>query len=107
MMTEAPPEQTAPKRWWTPGRVIVTILIVGMVSMWAYVLFLAFGPGRQDPVDRLRDPHFAEAAEARCDEAHDAVNQLPAADETPDPADRAGVVDQANASFASMLDDLE
>src|SRR3954447_13582627 len=55
VLTETPPEPVS-SGWWTPGRVIVTILVVGMVSMWAYVLFLAFGPGRQDPVDRLRDP---------------------------------------------------
>jgi hypothetical protein len=107
MMTEAPPEPAVPTRRWTPGRIVVVLLVVGMVSMWVYVLYLAFVPGRQAPVDRLHDPRFAAAAEARCDEAHDAVNQLPAADQTPDPSDRADVVDEANATFAVMLDDLE
>jgi hypothetical protein len=108
MQTEAPPEaSTSWRQWWTPGRVIVLILVVGMVSMWGYVLYLAIGPGRQDPVDRLHDPRFAEAAEARCDGAHNAIDQLPAADQTPAPVERADVVDQADAVLAAMLDDLE
>ena len=107
METEAPPEPSPWWRWWTPGRVVVMILVVGMLTMWGYVLYLAFGPGRQDPVDRLHDPRFASAAEARCNEAHDAVAQLPAADQTSDAADRAVVIHQANQTFAAMLDDLE
>ena len=112
MQTQAPPEpppaeSTSWWSWWTPGRVIVMVLVVGMLSMWGYVLYLAFGPGRQDPVDRVHDASFASAAEARCDEAHDAIDQLPAADQTPKPAERADVVDQADAELAAMLDDLE
>src|SRR6476619_3418855 len=99
METEAPPEPTSWWRWWTPGRIIIMVIVVGMLSMWGYVVFLAFGPGREDPVDRLHDPRFASAAEARCDEAHEAVDQLPAANKTPSAVARADVVVQANAEF--------
>ena len=43
------------------GRVVVIVVVCALVSMWGYVLYLAFGPGRQPPIDRLDDPAFAEA----------------------------------------------
>jgi hypothetical protein len=60
---------TAASRRWTPVRVLLTVVALAMVAMWGYVVFLAFGPGRQPPIDRLDDPAFAEAGEARCAEA--------------------------------------
>lgn len=96
----------SPTRRWTTGRVIVTILVVGMLSMWGYVLYLAFGPGRQPPPDRIRDPAFSVAAEARCRAALAQVAKLPAATQSPSAAARADVVEQANGYFGAMLDDL-
>jgi hypothetical protein len=95
-----------PTRRWTPGRVVVTVLVVGMVAMWGYVLYLAFGPGRQDPPDRLDDPAFAVAAEQRCGETLDVVASLPDADESTSATERAAVIEEANGEFAGMLDDL-
>lgn len=92
---------------WRPGRIVTTVLVVGMVGMWGYVLYLAFGPGRQPPPDRLDDPAFAEAAQDRCDEALGVVAALPAASETTTAAERADVIDRANETFAAMLDDLD
>lgn len=88
------------------GRVLVTIAIVGMVSMWVYVLYLAFGPGRADSPDRLDDPGFAVAAQARCDRALDRVSHLQPASQSPDARTRAGTLDSANADLADMLSDL-
>jgi hypothetical protein len=96
-----------PVRRWTAGRVVVTILVIGMVAMWGYVLYLAFGPGRQPPPDRLDDPAFAIAAQARCREALSEVAELPRAVDAGTADDRADVVMRANVSFAAMLDDLE
>lgn len=96
---------TRPGRW-TTGRITVTVLVVGMVAMWAYVLYLALGPGRQPPHDRLEDPAFAIAAEARCSAALDDVAELPRAVEATSASERAEVVEQANDVFAAMLDDL-
>jgi hypothetical protein len=81
--------------------------VVALVSMWGYVLFLAFGPGRQPPIDRLEDPAFAEAGEARCAEAVEQVEALPTASESADAAERADVLAQADATFEDMLDDLD
>lgn len=96
----------SPTRRWNTGRVVVTILVIGMVSMWGYVLYLAFGPGRQAPPDRVRDPAFAVAAEARCRATLAQVAKLPTAAESPSPTARAKVVEQANGYFGAMLDDL-
>jgi hypothetical protein len=89
------------------GRAVITVVVVALLAMWGYVLFLAFGPGRQPPIDRLDDPAFAEAGEARCAEAEAAVGDLPLASETPDAGDRADIVDRADAVYAAMLDDLD
>jgi hypothetical protein len=91
---------------WRPTRVLVMVTVLGMVSMWGYVLYLAFGPGRQDPPDRLDDPAFAVAAQARCDAALDEVAALPSASASATAAERADVVDEANDLFAAMLEDL-
>jgi hypothetical protein len=110
-MTDVRPQadepDVSPRRRWGPARVVLTVVVVLLVSMWGYVLFLAFGPGRQPPIDRLDDPAFAEAGEARCDEALAAVEELPAASESTSAAERADVVAAANAVFANMLDDLD
>ena len=92
---------------WGPTRVFLLVVVVALVSMWGYVLYLAFGPGRQPPIDRLDDPAFAVAAERRCAEAIDAVDELPVASESPTAADRADVLARADAEFAAMLDDLD
>ncbi len=103
--TEEPDAPTG--RRWTPTRVLLTVVVVAMVSMWGYVLFLAFGPGRQPPIDRLDDPAFAEAGEARCAGALDEVDDLPVASESDTATERAGVLADADAVFAEMLDDLD
>lgn len=99
------PEPHARRRW-SPGRVAATGVVVLLLAMWGYVLYLAFGPGRQPPPDRLDDTTFAVAAQAVCRDALDDVAELPRAVETPDPVERAAVVEAANDRFARMLDDL-
>lgn len=97
---------TSTPRRWSTARIVVVGLAIAMVAMWGYVLYLAIGPGREDPPDRLTDARFAPAAEARCSAALDAVAQLPAAADTDTPEARAAVIEQANAVFADMLEDL-
>jgi hypothetical protein len=92
---------------WSPGRLAVVAVVVALVSMWGYVLFLAFGPGRQPPVDRLDDPAFARAAEERCAAAVDQVHELPVASASHTAEERAEVLDRADAVYRSMLDDLD
>ena len=103
----SPPAELPTGPRWTAGRVAIVIVVALMVSMWAYVLYLAFVPGRQPPPDRLADPTFATEAQAICEAAHDDVSQLPRAVEAESATERADVVTQANERFAEMVDDLE
>ena len=96
-----------PGHRWGPGRLAIAAVVVALVSMWGYVLFLAFGPGRQPPVDRLDDPAFAQAAEERCAAAVDQVDELPVASASHTAEERAEVLDRADAVYRSMLDDLD
>jgi hypothetical protein len=88
------------------GRTLAVVAVAAMVAMWGYVTYLAFGPGRADPPDRLDHPTFAHDAEARCSEALDAVATLPLAVEAETAEERAAVLDVANRHLARMLDEL-
>jgi hypothetical protein len=96
----------AEPRRWTAGRVALIAIVLAMVAMWLYVLYLAFGPGRQPPPDQLADPSFGEAAEQVCQEAHVYVATLPPAVEATTAAERAAIIADANARFVTMVDDL-
>jgi hypothetical protein len=85
----------------------VILAVVLMVAMWGYVLYLAFGPGRQPPPDRLADPTFARRAQTTCEAAHEDVATLPPAVEAESAAERAEIVDEANQRFTAMIDDIE
>ena len=98
---------TPPRRPWTPGRVLARLAVGAMAVMWIYVLYLALGPGRQPPPDRLDDPSFATEAQAICEAAHDDVDRLPSAIASGSAAERADIVTRANARFTTMIDDLE
>ena len=89
------------------GRIVVVVAVAALVSMWGYVLYLAFGPGRQPPIDRLDDPAFAVAAEERCAAALEEIDRLPVASAMDTAAQRADVLERANTVYATMLDDLE
>jgi hypothetical protein len=89
------------------GRAVVLVVICALVSMWGYVLYLAFGPGRQPPIDRLDDPAFAEAAEERCATTLEEVDRLPVASASHTATERADVLARANGAYAAMLDDLD
>lgn len=95
------------ERRWTTGRILLAGAIAAMVAMWVYILYLAIGPGRQPPPDRLEDPTFATAAQQRCSEALDDVAALPRAGDTATADQRADVVEAANAIFTVMLEDVE
>jgi len=101
------PAMDAERRPWTAGRVGLLVVVLAMVAMWVYVLYLAFGPGRQPPPDQLADPSFGEAAEQVCQAAHVDVDALPPAVEARTAAERAAIIADANDRFATMVDDLE
>jgi len=92
---------------WTWRRLLVVVVVAAMVAMWVYVLYLAIGPGRQPPPDRLGDPAFGRAAQTVCETALDDVAALPPAVQAESAAERAEIVAQANVRFLAMVDDLE
>lgn len=100
-------QPAATVRRWRPTRLLVLLVVASMLAMWGYVLYLAFVPGRQPPPDRLADPTFATAAQARCRKTLDLVAVLPHAADTPSAPKRAAVITKANGYFAEMLDDLD
>lgn len=104
---EPSPAATSPRRPSTIGKLLVTAIVIGLVSMWAYVMYLAIGPGRADSPDKLDDPAFAVQAQERCDAALDVVAELPPASESPDAATRADTLAAANDALADMLDELQ
>ena len=100
----APPP--APTRGSRVGRTLAIVAVAGMVAMWGYVLYLAFGPGRADPPDRLDHPTFARDAQGACSEALDRIAALPLAVEARSAEERAQVLEVANGHLADMLDEL-
>ena len=100
---DAPPAA----RRWTAGRVTVTVIVIALVSMWGYVVYLAFGPGRADNPDKVRDPTFAAAAEARCAPVRATIDALPVASQFKGrPLERAAEIDEVNADLTTLLADL-
>jgi hypothetical protein len=97
----------APPRRGTLGRVLLVVAVLAMLAMWAYVLYLAFGPGRKPSPDRLSDPTFARTAQAVCEDALDDVARLPPAKDAATALERAEIVVLANQRFAAMVDDIE
>ena len=105
-MTAPVADPTAPPRRSRTARLAIALAVAGMLGMWGYVVYLAFGPGRADPPDRLEHPTFARDAQARCSEALDRIAALPLAVEADTAAERAVVLEEANGHLAEMLDDL-
>ena len=89
------------------GRVAIVLVVAGLLGMWGYVLYLAVGPGRQPPLDRLDDPVFAEAGEATCADAVTDVEALPQAGDADSAAERGDAIVAADERYAAMLDDLD
>lgn len=103
IVAERPVAPPVRSRFWSA---VLAVVVVAMVAMWGYVVYLAFGPGRAAPPDRLDSPAFAAEAQTRCRAALDAVAALPPAKDSRTARERARVLDQANATFGRMLDDL-
>jgi hypothetical protein len=100
-------EEHAPSRRGRTGRVLVTIIVIGLLAMWGYVVYLAFGPGRADSPDKIGDPAFAPAAEARCATTRAGIDALPVANAFKGrPDERADELEGVNDELSKMLVDL-
>lgn len=84
------------------SRILVVTIILGIIVMWIYVL-----TARPDVPGHIEDPAFAPAAESLCAAARTRIDALPKAQETPDPAQRAAVVDQGTDILEDLVGQLE
>lgn len=102
----AAPDDIDDGRWgWTPGRVISSLLLLGIIAFWVWA-FSPWAPSGHP--DTLDDERFGELAEARCAEAlelHEAT--IPLAVEAADGLERADQIDAGTAIFTAMIDDVE
>jgi hypothetical protein len=101
---DAPDDAGRPRRRWTIGKVLAIVCVLGLTVMWVYALS---GVAGRDVAGRLDDRTFGPTAEPTCKAARADVDALPPAFETPDPTQRADVVDQATARLRTMVRDLD
>ena len=85
------------------GRIAVTVVLVALLVMWAWIWF--FAP--RENVDRFSERAFPEAADPICAAAHDKILALPSGRQTPIVAERAAVVREGTEIVEDMVADLE
>lgn len=100
---EAEADQPLAMRW-TIGRVATVVAVLAMVGFWAWIF--AGGPQKENP-DRLDDRAFVARTEKRCRALRSDLKALPNAAVLTDAADRAELLDDANALVTGMVDEIE
>lgn len=100
----SPAEPDAPAhRSWTAGRIAAVMAVLAMVLFW---LWIWSGAPAKDNPDKLKDKAYVTSLETRCKAMVKAIDALPPAQTTPDPVERADVLDQANAILVDFVADL-
>jgi hypothetical protein len=85
---------------WSVGSVAAVLVVVAIAAFWVY----AFSPwAPDDKADALADKSLVAGANAHCKAAKERIDALPRAMESPTPAARAEVVEQANGYVADMI----
>lgn len=97
-----------PRRRITPGRVLATLVALGLAGMWGYVwIYHLSGQGERDMPDRLDDLSWTREADEICAGYADRIAELPSAHSTPTAEERADVIDRATAEIEAMLEEIE
>lgn len=86
------------------ARVLALLAVLLVIGLWGYALFW---PHDTTPPGRLSDPAFGEAAQSICASTAADLATLPRAYATPDPAERAAVVERSDVMLNTMLDRLQ
>jgi hypothetical protein len=85
---------------WSVGSVAALLVVAVIAGFWVWA-FSPWAPDRK--ADSLADQTLVADANAHCKAANDRINALPRAMDSPTPAARAEVVDQANVYVADMI----
>jgi hypothetical protein len=90
------------------ARLTIIIACVAMAAMWVY----AFGFSPRESINKIYDEAWASQAEARCTQAREQRAELSDlstfnVNDTVALAKRADIIEQANTSLKSMIDDIE
>ncbi len=95
-MAENPPRRRI-------GLIAAGVFAVVVAATWIWMLFI-YDPGRL--IDELPDKAFPTEAEQICADAVAEISELPPAQTTDDPIERADVIDDANTILSRMLGQL-
>jgi hypothetical protein len=87
----------------TVGRVLAALVVLAIAAFWIY----AFSPwAPDDKADALADRALVDVVNARCRVGFDQLDALPRANQAATPAERAAILDDANAVVARTVDGL-
>lgn len=96
-----PSGSSTPSSGWTIPRIAAVMAAIAIALFWIWIFSGA--PAKQNP-DRLQDEAYVARLEARCQQLREEIAQLPPPTETPEAAERAEVIDQANDRVAAFID---
>lgn len=101
----SPREAEGPYRMgFTWPRGLAICAVVAMVIFWVWIFS---GAPKRTNADYLEDRTYAAQLEDRCQELRDQLDELPNAADMSTQAQRADVLDQANALVGQFIDDVE
>lgn len=92
----------APSGWSIP-RIAAVMAALAIALFWLWIFSGA--PAKENP-DRLQDEAYVTRLEQRCQQLRQEIGSLPRPRETPIAADRAAVIEEANARIAEFIDDV-
>ena len=89
---------------WTPTAVGLLVAVILIALMWAFIL--SPWSKRGGVPTTLKDTAYTASAEQACAATQARIKQLPKAETAKSPEERAGVLDQANAMVADLVEEL-
>ncbi len=101
MSTELPTSAPARRFHWYHGLLVIILSLIAV--MWIYAFFIASSAN----LNKVADKGWAARNEQICASAKAKINALPPARTAKTPVERAGVLDQANAYVADLIDSLK
>ena len=104
MTTIEDSESETPSRTFTPGRIVLGLVVAASFGVWGYGFS---GLASRTAPDTLANSSFREVAQPACSAANDAVAALPNALDAQDNVERAQQIRANTAIYTTLVDDLE